>query len=389
MYGIIYFLHAMFVKIQNRIVMIKNCLNLIQYLSIKSLFTFNFIEDAYRWEQLKDRKIIMLNQVSDSNHVDTNTYFRDLVRNGLTSNSKNLCSSCFYDQKGSAIFEKICKLPEYYLTRTEIGILRKFSDEIISEIHKNSVIVELGNGSSEKIRLLLDSLFRRQEKVSYIPIDISYRHMKKSVSVLRELYPNLTITPIGGRYEDSFSVLQESFLPKAIFWFGSSIGNMNNNEAVSFLRQIAQKMRTGDCLIIGMDMVKDWDIMRKAYDDSQGVTAEFNMNILRRINCELNADFDISKFKHKPVCNKECSRMESFIVSTEDQNVSINDLGLEVHFNKNERVHVEVSCKYSSESITDMADQIGLQHEKQWTDDKKWFSLNLFRKADAKWRYDG
>jgi L-histidine N-alpha-methyltransferase len=309
------------------------------------------------------------------NHED----FKNHVLDGFRSDPKSLASHCFYNHEGSSIFDKICALPEYYLTRSEIDILENRTEEIVAEIPEEGIIAELGNGSPLKIKKILDRLFERQEDVHYAPIDISCDYMKKSVLDLVETYPNLSVTAIGGKYERGIQFLEKTETPKTILWLGSSIGNMPDDEAVKFLSRISKMMRPNDCFIIGMDLEKDWDMIKEAYDDQQGVTAEFNMNILKRINEELKADFDIDSFRHDPVCNIKESRMESYLTSVKDQNVFLRSLDLKIPFKKNESVHVEVSCKYSEDKIKKMAKQSGLHLDRQWFDSNKWFSLNLFR----------
>ncbi len=307
--------------------------------------------------------------------------FKNHVRDGLLSDPKSLGSYCFYDYEGSSLFDKICELPEYYLTRSEVDILENRMEEIIAEIPEEGIIAELGNGSPLKIKKFFDCLFQRQEHIHYAPIDISCSYMKKSAQELVATYPNLSVTAIGGKYENGIQFLKKTDIPKTILWLGSSIGNMSDAEAIKFLSKISKMMQPKDCFIIGMDLLKDWDVIEDAYNDSQGVTAEFNLNILKRINGQLGADFDPDAFRHDPVCNLKAARMESYVTSMKDQKVYLQSLDLEIPFKENERIHVEVSCKYSKDKIKAMAKQSGLRLERQWFDSNRWFSLNLFRCA--------
>jgi dimethylhistidine N-methyltransferase len=310
---------------------------------------------------------------------DDDTCFKNHVRDGLLSDPKFLCSSSFYDYNGSSIFDKICELPEYYLTRSEISILENSMEEIIAEMPTDGIVAEFGNGSPLKINFFFNSLFQRQKSIHYAPIDISCSYMKKSANELVAAYPNLSVTAIGGKYETGIKFLEKIDTPKSILWLGSSIGNMPDDEAVKFLSKIRKMMKHEDCFIIGMDMIKDWNIMHNAYNDSQGVTREFNMNILKRINGALKADFDLASFRHDPVCNLQKNRMESYTTSIKDQKVYIQSLGMEIPFKKNESIHVDVSCKYSENKIKTMAEQSGLRLDRQWFDSNRWFALNLFR----------
>jgi dimethylhistidine N-methyltransferase len=303
------------------------------------------------------------------------------VKKGFSSLHKSLCSGCFYNYEGSLLFDKICELPEYYLTRTELAVLEDNMGDIIAEIPEEAIITELGNGNPVKIKLFFEALFQRQNRVQYTPIDISIQYMAQSMRRLIEQYPNLQITAIGGRYEDGIHFLQKTDAPKCILWLGSSIGNLTDDEAVCFLSKISRMMQPEDSLLIGMDMIKDWEIIDAAYNDTQGITAAFNMNLLRRINNSLDADFNLAQFRHEPVCNKAESRMESYITSCADQQVSIRDIDMEVAFRGNERIHVEVSCKYSEEKIAAIANRSDLSLKGRWFDTRKWFSLNLFSPA--------
>jgi len=236
--------------------------------------------------------------------------FSEEISSSLNRNSKFINPKFFYDKNGSDLFEKICSLPEYYPTRTEISILRKLQPELSSYIDEPFRLVELGSGTSVKTRLILDILTQLQETIEYFPIDISEILTESSEELLKN-YDGLHITGIIDTYEGGLEFLKNFDDKKnLIIFLGSSFGNFSPNDGFKFLQKIHSTMKSGDLFLIGLDLVKDKAILESAYDDSQGVTAKFNLNILSRINAELDADFNLKNFSHQAIYNEEKQRIE-------------------------------------------------------------------------------
>jgi dimethylhistidine N-methyltransferase len=308
--------------------------------------------------------------------------FSEDVKAGLTSESKYLPFVYFYDHIGSQLFEKICELPEYYLTRTETNILRTNAEDIASKFSEGTVLVELGSGSSTKTRILIDAFLDRQGLAHYTPIDVSHQMLEESSYSLLETYPDLEINAIVARYNEGIDHLnirkdQQNF----ITWLGSSIGNFDRSEVTTFLRHIRKIMHPNDRFLVGIDLQKDKPIIENAYNDAQGVTAEFNLNLLTHVNRELGGDFVLENFDHKAIYNNEIGRIEMYLISNIDQKVYISELDLEVSFTANETIHTENSFKYSLDDIDTLAEETGLYIEQQWFDTERLFSLNLFAPA--------
>jgi L-histidine Nalpha-methyltransferase len=305
--------------------------------------------------------------------------FADDAYNGLTSDPKTLPPKYFYDIKGSELFEKICLTPEYYVTRTEASILKKYSSEIAAGNRDKKVIVELGSGSSIKTRYIIDAFIRQNGPVTYVPIDVSEILIESGNSLLND-FEGLSVNGILGEYEESIEAAGKIFdEPKLIVFLGSSIGNFDLPHAGEFLKTISSHMKSDDSLLIGFDMVKDTETLKRAYNDSLGVTADFNKNILKRINAELDGGFDLNKFSHKAIFNENESRMEMHLVSKEDQQVKLNGSCV-VDFQKGESIHTENSYKFTHKMIQDLAANAELKVKKVWNDDLDYFSLTLMTK---------
>ncbi len=308
--------------------------------------------------------------------------FSEDVKIGLTSKFKYLPFVYFYDHIGSQLFEKICELPEYYLTRTETDILESNVDDIASQFPEETVLVELGSGSSTKTRILIEALLERESLVHYTPIDVSHQMLEDSSYSLLEAYPDLEINAIVARYNEGIDHLNiQTDQRNLITWLGSSIGNFDRSEVAALLRHIQEIMLPNDRFLVGIDLQKDKTILEKAYNDEQGITAEFNLNLLTHINRELDGDFVLENFYHKAIYNEEIGRIEMYLVSNIDQKVFIRELGLEVSFTANETIHTEHSFKYSLDDINILAEESGLCVEHQWFDTERLFSLNLFAPA--------
>jgi L-histidine N-alpha-methyltransferase len=313
--------------------------------------------------------------------------FAEDVRIGLTADSKFLPPMYFYDELGSRLFEAICLLPEYYLTRAESEILEANVDEIVSLAAGNDDLecrlIELGSGSGEKTRYLIEGFLDRQAELHYIPIDISAESLEQSANQLSADYPRVKVTAYSGDYFSVLDNLRQSGLPGAdnsrnVFLFlGSNIGNLDSKQASVFLREIRRLLSPNDALLLGADLKKDPDTLISAYDDSLGVTAAFNRNLLARINRELRADFDVCMFEHLAIYNDELSRVEMHLVSREPQTVTIRGINLTVTFDWRESIHTESSHKFDIDAIAELASYTGFLVRKSWFDRERQFSFNL------------
>ena len=308
--------------------------------------------------------------------------FSDDVKKGLTSEFKYLPFVYFYDHIGSQLFEKICEVPEYYLTRTETDILEANANDIASKFTEKTVLVELGSGSSVKTRILIEAFLERQSLAHYIPIDVSHQMLEESSCSLLEKYPDLEINAIVAKYNEGIDQLNiQTDQQNLITWLGSSIGNFDKSEVTTLLQHIQGIMLPNDRFLIGIDLQKDKTILENAYNDAQGVTAEFNLNLLTHVNRELGGNFNLEDFDHQAIYNEEIGRIEMYLVSNLDQKVFISELDLEVSFKENETIHTENSFKYSLDGIDMLAEETGLYVEQQWFDSERLFSLNLFAPA--------
>lgn len=302
------------------------------------------------------------------------------VARGLSSKPKTLPPWLFYDAEGSRLFEQITSLPEYYLTRTERDILSSFAFEIVEQAGSGVTLVELGSGTAAKTGIIIAELFRRQLQVRFFPIDVSPSALEIARRHLSEAFPNLRVQPITGDYTTGFGMLPHLSGRKLVLYLGSSIGNFEPAAARAILRSLRAHMDTGDCLLLGTDLVKSSSVLIPAYDDAQGITARFNQNVLVRINRELGGHFDLSRFRHVALWNESLSRMEMHLESTAPHTVRIDALNLEASFAQGERIHTENSYKYTTEMVTSiLAEDYRLDHT--WTDARNWFALHLARVA--------
>ena len=306
--------------------------------------------------------------------------FAEEISYSLNQNSKFINPKFFYDKKGSELFESICLLPEYYPTRTEISILKKLKHDLPSYLNENINLVELGSGTSVKTRLILDIFTKLQPKTEYFPIDISEILTESSEQLLKD-YDTLHITGIIDTYEGGLEFLQSYDDKKNLILFlGSSFGNFTPDDGKLFLEKILSTMKSGDLFLIGLDLVKDKNILESAYDDSQGVTAKFNLNVLSRINDELDADFDINNFSHYSIYNENDQRIEMNLKSLVSQSVIIGKSNLSLNLDKGELIHTEYSHKYHISQIKKLLSDVGFEFKNMWLDDEKHFSLTLVSK---------
>lgn len=293
---------------------------------------------------------------------------------GLRMAPKQLSPVWFYDEIGSQLFERICRLPEYYLTRTELSIMHRYADDMARHIGPNAALIEPGSGSSEKTRLLLDRL---QSPSSYVPIDISKDFLLQSAKTLAQDYPGLRIVPVAADFTAPFELpVQVSWAQRRVVYFpGSTLGNFEPEQAQRMLSTMRGIIGRQGAILIGIDLKKDPDVLFHAYNDAEGVTAQFNINALRHINRKLGADFDLTAFEHRAVWVEAQSRIEMHLVSQRDQSVRLGTQRIE--FQRSEYLRTECSHKYTLESFAEMARAAELSVAKIWTDEKRWFSVQL------------
>jgi L-histidine Nalpha-methyltransferase len=301
------------------------------------------------------------------------------VHEGLTSKPKWLSPKLFYDAAGSALFEQITKLPEYYPTRTERSILLENADEIISEVGGNLSLIELGAGTASKTRILIGAALQKQKQLCFYPIDVSRSALNEAVTNLNGDFRGLQVSPVVADYSQGLGQLAKLPGRKLLLYLGSSIGNFEPMQAGRMLHMMRSTLKSGDALLLGTDMVKSSEILVPAYDDSLGVTAEFNRNILRHINHELDADFNPATFKHLALWNAAFSRMEMHLESTRPQVINIRALQMRINFAKGERIHTENSYKFTQTVVDSILNLAGFTREKTWTDPQHWFALHLAR----------
>jgi dimethylhistidine N-methyltransferase len=284
-----------------------------------------------------------------------------------------------YDRTGSELFEKITDLPEYYLTRTEQALLEQRGSEIAEAAGKNAMLIEFGSGSSTKTRLLIRALLDRQSQLRYAPIDISHDFLCESAECLLNDFNDLSIEALGAEYFDAIASLPSHDGPRLLLFLGSNIGNLSHTEAVDFLSRVRKQMNEQDRLLLGVDLAKAKEIIEPAYNDSQGVTAAFNRNLLSRINRELDANFKPEAFAHRAIYDEVETRIEMQLVSQGDQRVCIDGIPAAYHFKDGEAIHTEWSHKYTIDRFSTLAAQAGLTLDRYWTDDNHWFGTIMLR----------
>jgi L-histidine Nalpha-methyltransferase len=292
---------------------------------------------------------------------------------GLTAKPKTLSPKYFYDLQGSALFERITQLPEYYPTRCEIGILQDNAPAIASMFPPSCALIEFGSGSSRKARILLSAAATVE---AYVPVDISGDFLQQDLAQLRRDLPHLLVHPLVEDFTQKFAIPPPlARLPRVGFFPGSTIGNFEPDEAGHFLRHIGKMLKAGSLLVVGIDLVKDEETLNRAYNDAEGVTARFNLNLLARMNRELGTDFDLTTFKHSAFFNHEKSRIEMHLASTERQTVRIN--GAAIDLRAGETIHTENSYKYTVRSFRALARKNGWSPVRVFTDG--FFSVHVLR----------
>jgi dimethylhistidine N-methyltransferase len=307
---------------------------------------------------------------ADAAEADS-SFARDVVA-GLTARPKRLSPKYFYDQVGAQLFEGITALPEYYLTRCELEILRERAPEMARFFPAGSALIEFGSGSSKKVRILLEAA---PTIAAYIPVDISSEMLVQEAEELRRDYPRLAVLPVEADFTQPFSLPAEAAgMAHTGFFPGSTIGNFEPHEACAFLRHAGRMLGRGATLIIGVDLVKDVSVLNAAYDDAAGVTAKFNLNLLARINRELGANFDLASFSHEAFYNAERHRIEMHLASKKRQKVRV--AGRAIEFRAGETIHTENSYKYTLDSFRALARGSGWDPVAVWTDAGANFSIH-------------
>jgi len=310
---------------------------------------------------------------------DTRGELADAVRAGLTSAPKYLPCRFFYDEVGSRLFERICELPEYYLTRAEDEILERHARDLVDLVPAGAEIVELGSGSSVKTQRILAAVIARDGRAIYRPIDISPPALEAAGRDLTRRFPVLRVDAIAGEYRAGLRALPGTGRPPRLYlWLGSNVGNFDRAAAVEFLRDLLPSVDFLDRVAIGFDRRKDKAVLEAAYDDAQGVTAEFNRNLLARLVRELEADLDPKTFRHVAEYDQVEGRVEMFLESTRDQRVEFRSMGLDVPFALGERVHTEDSYKYSDAEIDALAEESGYRVDRRFHDAAGRFTVAVF-----------
>jgi dimethylhistidine N-methyltransferase len=301
-------------------------------------------------------------------------FLADVVQ-GLSARPKTLPCKHFYDERGSKLFDEICDLPEYYLTRAEDEIIKRYSREMADQIGPGVMLVEYGSGSSTKTRALLDQL---DDPVAYVPVDISREHLRRTAGQLSLAYPHIEMLPVCADFTKPFHLptSKRRSSHSAVFFPGSTIGNFQPHEAADMLVHLAAMCGTGGGLLIGIDLQKDPRVIDAAYNDAQGVTAEFNLNLLRRINDELGGDFDLETFEHRAIYNQRLGRVELSLVSTQQQTATVS--GHVFAFDADEPILTEYSHKYTVPGFAAMAAKAGLTLRRTWHDAQQRFAVLHF-----------
>ncbi len=301
------------------------------------------------------------------------------VREGLTAEPKHIPPKYFYDAVGSALFDVITLLPEYYPTRAESQILEKYADEIVAALPGDKQLLELGTGSATKTRVLVEAILRQQTELEFLPNDISPEVLEQGSRVLLQMFENLTIEAYATDYFTALERFRVDAKKRALVLFlGSNLGNFTYTEALEFMTALRKILKPADALLLGTDLKKDPQILTNAYDDQIGVTAAFNLNLLARLNRELDADFDLRKFKHKAVYNETEGRVEMHLESLATQKVNLRKLDLKIEFKIGETIHTENSYKFNLEDLRHLAEVSGFKVQQSWFDNKKRFGSSLF-----------
>lgn len=306
-------------------------------------------------------------------HPDREAMVADVLH-GLRQPQKWISSMYFYDAHGSALFDRICEQPEYYPTRTEMGILRDNASDIAAALGPGLMLIEPGSGSGDKARILLGAL---QDPAAFVPVEISRQHLMRSAVILSHEFPQLEVLPVCADFSQPFELPtpKHPVTRRAMFFPGSTIGNFEPADARNLLETFRKVVGAGAEMLVGVDLRKDPAVLERAYDDAAGITAAFNLNVLRRLNRDLDSDFNLDAFSHRAVWNDIESRIEMHLVALRDQTVTLD--GQSIEFAKEEYIYTEASYKYSLERFAGLAADAGLRVTRVWTDAAQQFSVQL------------
>ncbi len=302
----------------------------------------------------------------------------DDAREGLLSSPRSLPPKYFYDDHGAALFERICDTGEYYPTRTEDALLRRYAADILAASHPDEIL-ELGSGSSRKTRRLLDAYEQLNRPCRYLPFDVCREALEQAAAELETAYPWLEVQPLLGDYHAGLDNLPRGSGTRLCIFLGSTIGNFAPEQARRFVTEVFDILRPGDYFLLGADRVKDAGVIRAAYNDARGVTAQFNLNLLRVLNRGLNADFEVDGFRHHAQYNDSLSRIEMYLVSRRRQSVHLRSLGKTLDFAPGDRILTELSHKFQAETLETLLTGAGFQLVRHFQPDNAWFSLLLGR----------
>jgi dimethylhistidine N-methyltransferase len=298
---------------------------------------------------------------------------RRTILRGLAAPQKHISPKYFYDQRGSELFDQICALPEYYPTRTELALMDKHLPEVAELVGPGAAVIEFGAGSNIKVRKLLDHLI---EPAAYVPVEISGDYLVEQCKDLARDYPDIHVQPVLADFTQPFELPRHPVEPtrNLVFFPGSTIGNFTRPEALGLLEVMRHEARSGGALLIGVDLRKNRRTVEAAYNDAAGVTAEFNLNVLRRLNRELDADFDLDAFEHRAIYDEAQGRIEMRLVSRREQTVTV--AGFPIGFEAGEHILTEYSHKYSLEEFRGVAERAGFVPERSWMDESRLFSIH-------------
>jgi L-histidine N-alpha-methyltransferase len=301
--------------------------------------------------------------------------FRADVLRGLGASQKSLPCKYFYDEAGSALFERITELDEYYPTRTELALMERYAPAMAGLLARRCLLIEYGSGSSVKTRLLLD---HAHELAGYVPVDVSAAHLRQTAAALAAQYPRVDVLPLAADFSRPLTLplARHAVARRVVYFPGSTIGNFVPDDAVALLKQTAALSGAGGGLLLGADLQKDLAILEAAYNDAKGVTAAFNLNLLARINRELGADFALDRYSHRAFYNAPEERIEMHLVSRQDQRVRIGDA--EFFIARGEGIHTENSYKYTLPGLAALAKAAGFTVDRTWTDDRNYFTVQYW-----------
>jgi len=305
--------------------------------------------------------------------VDSSTEILEIV-GGLSAQRKQISPKYFYDERGSQLFDEITRLPEYYLTNTELGIMRDNIDEIVQRVGQQASLIEFGSGSSLKTRVLLEHL---SELAAYVPVDISEDHLHASAADIRSEFPHIDVLPVVADFTKQFELPTPLVMPvkNVVYFPGSTIGNFEHAVAMELLRVMYLEAGQNGALLIGVDLQKDPQVIESAYNDSAGVTAEFNLNMLQHLNRDYGANFDVGEFEHSANYDSEKGRVVIELISQSDQTFEIADTVFEIA--NGEAILTEFSHKYTLSGFESMANEAGFTVERVWTDAEQLFSVQF------------